>query len=159
MKQIVYIDMDDTIADFLGSKKLPWKGEFPDISAMYEPGFFRDLKPIDGALVAVRAIIDMGYDVWILTQPVAESPHCYAEKVQWIGMWFPELVKKICMVQDKGLARGDFLIDDNAPKWREKFEKHGGKFIHFQYHKRDHKTEWSRIVKFLEEAPSNEEER
>jgi len=137
--------MDDTIADFLGAEA--FKDGF-DVAKMYEPGFFLGLKPIAGAQVGVRQLIRMGYDVQILSQPVAESAHSYSEKVQWIGMYFPELIMKINLTQDKGLFKGAYLIDDNAPKWEMKFAQHGGEFIHFQY-KKDHKSEWESIVTYL----------
>lgn len=157
-KKVLYIDMDDTIADFLGHSVFE-KVDGKDVTPMFEIGFFRSLKPIDGALWAVRALIQMGFDVQILTQPLAHSPHCYSEKVQWIGMWFPELIEKINMVQNKGLLRGHYLIDDNALKWQKKFEENGGKFIHFPYNGGDstrhsNREAWTRIINFFkEESP------
>jgi len=142
---VIHVDMDDTCADFGGDKVF---GETIDDTKMYEPGFFRDLKPIDGALVSVRKLIKLGYDVQILTQPVANSAHSYSEKVQWIGMHLPELLHKVNMVQDKGLVVGDYLIDDNLLKWKHRFEANGGKFIHFPYkrHGTDHKAAWETIA-------------
>jgi 5'(3')-deoxyribonucleotidase len=151
MKKIVYIDMDDTIADF-GNDPV-FNGEQPteqSVSVMYEPGFFFGLKLIPGALSGVRALIRLGYDVHILTQPVAESAHSYSEKAQWIAIHFPELVSKIHMTQDKGRFLGDFLIDDNAAKWKEKFEKNGGKFIWFNHRDPD---QWSKIVNYFKGNP------
>jgi len=132
MGKTIHIDMDDTIADFLGSPA--FKDGF-DVSKMYEIGFFLNLKPVPGALSGVRTLIRKGYDVQILSQPVAESAHSYSEKVQWIALWFPELIGKINFTQDKGLFKGDYLIDDNAPKWKDKFEANGGQFIEFNQHK------------------------
>lgn len=145
----IHIDMDDTSADFGGAEVF---GEVIDDTKMYQPGFFRDLKPIDGALVGIRKLIKLGYDVQILTQPVANSPHSYSEKVQWIGMWLPELLHKVNMVQDKGMVVGDYLIDDNLNKWKHRFERNGGKFIHFPYerHSKNHKAAWEIIVKNFE---------
>lgn len=151
-KKIVYIDMDDTIADFLNAPIFAVTQKF-DVPQMYEPGFFLSLKPLEGALVAVRQIIAMGYDVQILSQPVAESAHSYSEKVQWIGMHFPELVHKINLSQNKGLFKGDYLIDDNAPKWKDKFEANGGKFITFDPH--NSKTSWILIVDQLKRELEN----
>ena len=142
------VDMDDTIADFKGAKIFKDMGKL-EVSRMHEPGFFKDLMPVEGALVAVRELIAMGFDVQILTQPVANSAHSYSEKVQWIGLWFPELINKINMVQDKGLIKGDYLIDDNKPKWMEKFENNGGIFVHFRYDELEHKYEWELILKFF----------
>jgi 5'-nucleotidase len=157
--KLVFLDMDDTIADFTGSDA--FKLGF-DVSKMYEPGFFLQLKPVDGALVAVRQIIRMGYDVHILSQPVAESPHSYSEKIQWIGLWFPELICKVNLTQYKGHFKGDYLIDDNLPKWKDKFEANGGKFVHFQYNApfhegRDNKYTWQAVVSFLKKELENEQ--
>jgi 5'(3')-deoxyribonucleotidase len=144
----VFIDMDDTIADFLGH---PAFADGLDISHMYAPGFFLSLKPMAGSHRAIRAILAMGYDVQILSQPVAQSAHSYSEKVQWIAMHFPELISKINLTQDKGLFVGHFLIDDNVPKWRDKFEANGGRFIYFN-HEEDHEQQWNNIVHILELA-------
>lgn len=151
MKKIIYIDQDDTISNFGGY----FKDRPVNESEMFEPGFFANLEPVPGALVAVRKLIRLGYDVQILTQPVAESPHCYAEKVQWIGKWFPELISKINMVQDKGnlSAPNTYLVDDNEPKWKAKFESRGGKFVHFPYSRISddiNRFAWKRIIEFFE---------
>lgn len=131
-KPIVYIDMDDTIADFFKAAKDDNLNV--DESKMYIDGFFENLEPIPGALTGVRRIMRLGYDVWILTQPLAESAASYQEKVRWINKWFPELNGKIVMTQDKGLHRGNYLIDDNATKWKDRFEASPGQsFIHFKY--------------------------
>lgn len=154
MKQkIIFIDMDETIADF--TKAATVNGEF-DYLRMYEPGFFFKLEPIDGALVAVRQLINLGYRVEILSQPVANSPYSYLEKVQWIGVHFPDLINRINLTQDKGLFKGDYLIDDNYFKWKEKFEANGGKFVHFLYNPGTHtqisnRTQWEQIVNFFKE--------
>lgn len=146
--------MDDTIADFRGYHGFP-KDVFPfDVHEMYEPGFFLNLKTIHGALSGVRHIMRMGYDVQILSQPVAESALSYLEKVQWIGIHFPDLINKINLAQDKGQFIGEYLIDDNLPKWKEKFEANGGKFIHFEYEK-NHKENWKKIAEFLKKEMEN----
>jgi 5'(3')-deoxyribonucleotidase len=114
---------------------------------------FFDLKPLPGALSGVRALMRLGFDVHILTQPVAESAHSYSEKAQWVAVHFPELVNKVHMTQNKGLFVGHYLIDDNTKKWKEKFEANGGKFVHFEYHTRpqDRSKIWSEIVEFFKE--------
>ncbi len=157
--KLVYIDMDDTIADFTGADV--FKNGF-EVSHMYEPGFFIGLKPVEGSLMAVRQIIRLGYDVHILSQPVAESAHSYSEKIQWIGLYFPELISKIHLTQHKNLFKGDYLVDDNQAKWKDAFEANGGKFIHFQYnHGNSHtshsnKEIWKRIVNFFRSESEKE---
>lgn len=161
MKKIVYIDLDDTIADFKGDPKL---GTTDDFRQMYEPGFFLSLKPVAGALVAVRKIIAMGYDVQILSQPVAESAHSYSEKVQWVCLHFPELYNKINLTQDKGLFKGDYLVDDNPVKWQNKFEANGGRFVHFPYNHGDPNRQsnaymWECLVEFFKGELENDNEK
>lgn len=153
-KLIVYVDLDDTIADFRGHHSFP-KDTFPfDVHEMYEPGFFLNLKPMAGSHSALRQIMRMGYDVQILSQPVAESALSYLEKVQWIGIHFPDLINKVNLSQDKGNFIGGYLIDDNLKKWKDKFEANGGKFIHFEYEK-NHKEMWKEICNFLKEELKN----
>lgn len=141
MKKLVYLDMDGVLADFCaGLTHL-----IHDPAEMYSPGFFLSLPPIPGALQAVRELLKRGYDVHILTQPVANSPISYTEKAQWICMWLPELKNKITMTQDKGLCVGDFLVDDNKEKWESIFK---GKFIHFDPSKNS-EEEWEKVLKIL----------
>lgn len=141
MGKLIFIDMDDTIADFMGSEA--FRDGFV-VEKMYEVGFFLNLKPIKNSLSSVRRLINAGHDVHILTQPVAESAISYIEKVQWISLYFPELVKKIHMTQDKGLFNGDYLIDDNPKKWKDKFEANGGQFITFNVNHSSH--DWNAIM-------------
>lgn len=144
--KLVYVDMDDTIADFRGAD--PLKGEPYDefsVRKMYDPGFFYNLKPINGALSGVRGLIRLGFDVHILSQPVAESPHSYSEKVQWIALYFPELIRKLHFTQDKGLFYGDYLIDDNPDKWKDRFK---GQFVEFRY---GIYNEWENVLTYMKE--------
>ena len=151
MEKIICVDMDSVLADFEASEVLdPGLPIRPQVHKMYEHGFFFKLKPVSGAMSGLRALVRLGYDVHILSKPVAESAHSYSEKVQWIGMWFPEFIGKLHLTQEKGLFRGDYLIDDDANKWKDKWEANGGKFIHFQYRRDgDNAAEWQRIIDYF----------
>lgn len=162
MSKIIYIDMDDTIADYNGATRHPVTNQIQEYK-MWDKDFFLNLQPIPGAKGAIFELMKMGFDLWILTQPLVDSPESYTDKAKWIQLHFPQLYKKLIMTQDKSLHRGDFLIDDNDKKWREKFEKNGGRFIHFYYGgyngldplKWDPETEWRNIVKmFLKIDPT-----
>ena len=85
-------------------------------------------------------IRDARFDVHILTKPVAESPICYTEKVNWIAKHIPVLLKKITMTQDKTMLKGDILIDD-SDQWSD-FD---GEFILFDIDN-DSRLEWQRIT-------------
>lgn len=151
-KKVIYLDMDDVIADFFNSAKD--KTNTVDEGLMYTHDFFFNLKPVSGAVSNVRRILNLGFDVWILTQPLANWAPSYSEKVRWINIHFPELTNKIIMTQDKGLMVGHYLIDDNDVKWKAKFEKNGGKFVHFAYDREcpcpvDHEKKWAGIYQFF----------
>lgn len=124
--------MDDVVANFNKAARDPETGKIREFM-MWDKNFFLNLEPMPGAKGAIFELIKMGFDVWILSQPLAESPESYIEKVQWIQLHFPQLYKKIVLTQDKGMCIGHYLIDDNYSKWAKKFEQNGGKFIHFNY--------------------------
>lgn len=152
-KKIIFIDQDDVIADFYESAKCIHTDEVIK-SRMWQPSFFLNLKVIPGSQHAISILEDSGFDVWILTQPLAGHPECYYDKALWIQKHFPQLYKKIIMTQDKGMLIGDYLIDDNKVKWKEKFEKNGGKFIHFNYggynkSNKDPEELWKEILEHL----------
>lgn len=137
--------MDDCCADFFESANDPYYLGLVDERRMYDHDFFYKLQPIPGSLRNIRGIIQLGFDVWILTQPLANWSKSYDEKVRWINIYLPELTNKIVMTQNKGLHLGEYLIDDNAEKWKDKFEKNGGKFIHFVYDR--HNPDKSELAK------------
>lgn len=114
-KQILHIDMDGVLANFLGSTEIPdHEKEDRNHPAMYKPGFFENLPVNEGAIEAVEALMLSGkYEIWICTKPVYNSSHCYKEKAQWVMKHFPALAKRIIMTQDKSLIRGHWLIDDD----------------------------------------------
>lgn len=163
-KGIINIDMDDTLADFFSAARDPNTGEIRE-HMMWDKDFFLNLKPLPGAKGAVFELEKMGYDIYILSQPLAESPESYIEKAKWIQIHFPQLYKKIILTQNKGLCLGDYLIDDNAEKWKNKFEKNGGQFIDFPYggHRYakcwalcpDPEKSWRDIVKYFKSLPEN----
>ena len=147
----IFIDMDQVLADFSRSPLFEGmeKVEY-NPPQMYEKYFFEELPVVDGALSAVRVLMKK-YDVHILTQPVKETHYSYSEKAAWIWKWFPELGGKLHMSQNKEFlsAKNHILIDDNLEKWGEKWEDHGGTFIHFDYspdNRAWNKQEWDSIV-------------
>jgi len=62
MKRI-YVDMDDTLCDFIKPFK---SGLFREKYPQSKVGFFLDLEPIDGAIEGMKTLMKK-YDVWILT--------------------------------------------------------------------------------------------
>jgi 5'-nucleotidase len=98
---------------------------FSVLSVMNRAGFYSDLQPIDGAVDAVRLMIDMGIDVAFVTSPWYTNPTCMDDKKSWlnhhIGNGFAD---RMIISKDKTRVRGTFLIDDKPhvtgkmiPEW------------------------------------------
>lgn len=145
-KKILLIDMDETLCDFSGSPDLrAWQEKKRNPSAMFEVGFFRHLVPLPGAIAGVMELLSSNlYDIYVLSQPVAKSPHSYSEKVEWILTYLPDLRDKIILCQDKYMVKGDILIDDDKSRWG----KFDGKFVHFNRDKHPF-SQWQSIVESL----------
>lgn len=153
----LYVDLDDVAADYYKATK-DSNGNVLE-QRMFDKDFFLNLEPIPGAKAAIFQLCKMGYDVWFLSQPFLPLPESYSQKAQWVQLHFPVLAHKLILTQDKGLHIGAYLIDDNADKWKTKFEKNGGEFIHFRYGGynsyilQDPAKEWSRIVEMFKNKP------
>ncbi len=140
-RKIVYVDMDDTICDFI----TPFKtGEFKLKYPQSKVGFFLDLDPIEAAIEGVKTL-QTKYDVWILTRPSIKNTHCYTEKAEWIKKYLGEdMLNKMILCPDKSLVKGEFLIDDDYRHGQPEFE---GEHIHFMTDERF--LNWTSIVEYL----------
>lgn len=133
--------MDGVLADFDAAIK----NHIDDPPEMFVPGFFRSLAVMEGAKEAVKALLaNKNLDIYIGSKVTSKVPTCATEKMQWIAFHFPELKRRMCLICDKGLLRGDVLIDDDIKRWGQKFH---GQFIHFDT--KHPKKSWKAIVKEL----------
>ncbi|PKM44042.1 MAG: hypothetical protein CVV05_12990 [Gammaproteobacteria bacterium HGW-Gammaproteobacteria-1] len=128
---IVYVDMDDVLCDFTGSHRA-CRVSHPHIDYPQSiPGFFENLRPLDGAVDAVNQLrILEAFEVYVLTAPSTRNPLSYTEKRIWIEQNFDyEFTKQLIICSNKGLLKGDYLIDDNIQgKGQESF---AGQVLHF----------------------------
>ena len=140
-RKIVYVDMDNTICDFL----TPFKsGQFKLKYPQSKIGFFLDLEPLEGALEGIKTL-QQKYDVWILTRPSIKNTNCYTEKAEWIKKYFGEnFLEKLILCPNKSLVKGDYLIDDDHRHGQTEFE---GEHIHFG--KNDKFKTWSQVIEYL----------
>ena len=78
--------------------------------------FFKQLEPLDGAIEVVNYLRSVDtLDVYILTAPSVLNPHSYSEKRIWIENHFDlKFCEKLIISSNKGLLKGDILIDDYA---------------------------------------------
>jgi len=111
---ILYIDMDDVLCDFSGGKKAAQE-IFPEIVYPHSQyGFYKNLKPIEHAQSAVKKLMQsISCEVYILTAPSIYNPFSYTEKRLWVEEYLGfHMLKRLIISPDKGLLRGDILIDD-----------------------------------------------
>lgn len=143
-KRIVYVDMDDVLCDYSAAHRRERNAqpeiEFPQSVA----GFFANLDPINGAIEAVNELRDQ-FNLFVLSAPSTRNPQSYAEKRIWIESHFDyEFTKKLILSPDKGLFRGDFLIDDHASgRGQERF---AGELLHFGTPRF---PDWTKVVEYL----------
>jgi hypothetical protein len=111
----IFIDMDGVIVDFEGRMAELGLGAG---RLKVQPGAYLHMKPIPGAIEAVRSLIGMGFEIWLATKPPTGIPWAYMDKVQWVLNHLPELKRRIIITHDKGLLGdgGDYLIDDRPHK-------------------------------------------
>ncbi|MDF1622723.1 MAG: hypothetical protein P1V33_04540 [Pseudohongiella nitratireducens] len=143
---IVYIDMDNTLCDytvgFHAHKRRHPTQDFPQSI----PGLYRGLSPVKGAVESFQWLTSQpSFDVYILTAPSVRNPHCYSEKRTWVEEHLGlQAAYKLIISPNKGLNRGDFLIDDNiSGKGQEAFE---GKIIHFGSNEY---PDWPSVIDFF----------
>lgn len=146
MKKIIYIDMDGVLCDYQAAHQQARKKN-PDLKyPQSQEDFFLNLVPLPNAIKAVQYLHNQQiFDVYILTAPSVHNPLCYTEKRLWIekhlGM---EIVRKLIISPNKGLSKGDYLIDDHVDgSGQEHFE---GKVVHF-----GHNTfgDWEEVIQYF----------
>ena len=149
-KKILWIDMDGVLVDFNEhveeaiSKnvflKENYKGRYDHI-----PGIFRNPKPIEGAVEAVKKLAESGkYELYIATAAPWGNPMAAMDKRFWIEEHFGRLFhKKMAITHLKNLLIGDYLIDDRTANGAGEFK---GEHIHFNT---DKFPNWEAVLKHL----------
>lgn len=144
-KPILLIDMDDTLACFASGCPEEQKTEYAP-EAMWENNFFMRLKPMAGAIGAVKKLWDSGlFDIYICSVPVAGLHESYSDKSAWISRYFPYLYDRIILTQDKSLLDFEYIIDDNE-KWRDCASVKG---INPKTRKANQRFKWHKIAEDL----------
>lgn len=76
------------------------------------PGAFAELPVTEGAQQGVRDLLEAGVNVWVCTKPLESNVTCLNDKHGWLVRHFPELSNYLITAPDKGLIKGDILLDD-----------------------------------------------
>lgn len=148
---LILIDLDGTVFDWSGEFDREVVERFPHIefphlknnvnwdmttgldeegkaaieTVMALSGFYRNLKPLPGAVEAVHEMETLGHTVFFCTSPYDTNPTCADDKRASVAEHFgAQYRKKVIITSDKTLIRGDILIDDKpemygalAPVW------------------------------------------
>ena len=89
------------------------------------PGFFRRLRPIEGAESVLKWLSDNGQEVVIVSS--ATLPNAPGEKLGWLAEHYPWLSKnRIIFAAEKWRVKGDFLIDDSPDNVSDYRKYHPG---------------------------------
>ena len=101
----------DDITDWNVSKAFPGLSWEEVYTVPIEPGFWGRVLPIPGAVEGLKALIDRGHEVYIVTATYYESVE---EKMKdLLFRYFPFLSwSQVILTGRKQLIRGDVLIDD-----------------------------------------------
>lgn len=120
-KEVLYCDLDGVIVDYDKFKHLS-----EDERRL--PGFFANLQPIEGAIEAFKLLHER-FDVYILSTAPWSNPHAWSEKRLWVEKHLGEYAfKRLILSHNKGLLRGEYLIDDRTLNGVTDFQ---GEHIHF----------------------------
>ncbi len=148
-KPIIYIDMDGVLVDLEANIQL-FKHKFrsqictPDMI----PGVFRNAPAIQGAVEAVKALLDSNqFDCYIATSAPWNNPESASDKIWWIKKHFGDsFAKKMVITHCKHLIIGDYLIDDREVNGAKDFV---GKHIHFGTAEF---PDWTAVLLFLQNS-------
>jgi len=78
-----------------------------------EPGFFRNMRPIEGALEGFAKLESRGHIVRICSKPLEAHPNCTAEKVEWVREHLGRRhAERALIIKEKSKVEADALIDD-----------------------------------------------
>lgn len=137
----IFYDMDNTIAEMTKALEGIYSGHKKDyynsdrmtqeeiVQELTRTGFFEELTTIRNSQRTIRKLIDLGHEVYVLSQPMAENlSQCIAEKDAWLDKHFPMIDKdKRIFTHHKYLLadKDRILIDDNIGHLGQWIE-HGG---------------------------------
>ena len=139
MRKIVYIDLDNTMADYVGAAK---EMNINLEDAKHIKGFFRNLKPMPGAIESYNKLSEH-FDVYILSTGPWSNPTSFVEKVEWVKEYLPNAYKNVIFSHHKDLNIGDYLIDDSTKNGAGNFTGE-----HIQIHSNKFPT-WNDVMTYM----------
>jgi 5'(3')-deoxyribonucleotidase len=142
-KPIMYIDMDGVLADF-DSRKVELEDQGLKLHQIFKhPRAFADLEPIPGAVEAWNTL-QKYFETYILSTPPWSNPLAWRQKREWVEQYLGNTTnKKLILCHNKGLLKGDYLIDDRIANGVADFT---GEHIHFR---QDPYHTWEDVIHYL----------
>jgi 5'-nucleotidase len=127
---IALVDLDGTLADYDGAMTraleelrspgeppLVWsrEAEPPWMAARRHlvarrPGFWRELEPLPVGFAVYEMLLDMEFEVHVVTKGPSSKSLAWMEKVEWCRAHVPDA--RVTITEDKSLAYGKVLVDD-----------------------------------------------
>jgi 5'(3')-deoxyribonucleotidase len=149
-KQILYIDMDNTLVDFRSGIDRIDTRQHADFADRYDevPGIFALMEPLPGAIEAFHELAEV-YDTYILSTAPWLNPSAWQHKIEWVQRHLGEhdgtpAYKRLILSHHKNLNRGDFLVDDRPfHRGADRFE---GEVIAFGT---DEFPDWPTVTQYL----------
>lgn len=148
-KKILMIDMDGVTFDFDSAFKLVAKTTWINGQEKKVPiGFFENLEPIENAIECIIFLFKY-FNIYFLSTPQWSNPYSWMEKRISLEKHFGELAfKRLILSHDKGLIKGDFLIDDKIQEFNNGIHEFEGEHIHFGTEKF---PDWESVRRYLME--------
>ena len=91
------------------SERAPWLEARRDLVSN-QPGFWRNLSPIDDGLTIVKLLQHVGFSIMVLTKGPVRKTAAWTEKVEWCAQYLPYTGWTV--TTDKSFSYGRILFDD-----------------------------------------------
>ncbi len=129
-RPIILIDMDGVLVDY--DKRAAELRQIGYDGKVFEhPTGFWDMEAIPHAIEAYHQL-NQHFEVYICSTPAWETPEVWMEKRRWVEKHLGEAAhKRLILTHNKGLVRGDYLIDDRDANGVGDFVQNGGEWIQF----------------------------
>jgi 5'-nucleotidase len=140
---IVLIDLDGVLADFDKRAAELEKEGIKGHRLFKHPNAYKDLEPIEGAIEAWN-LLQTRFETYVLSTPPWSNPEAWAEKRIWVEKHLGKSVnKKLILCHNKGIVKGDYLIDDRIANGVADFK---GMHIHFGQEPYEN---WKKVLQFF----------